>query len=165
MATANVPRASSFHPLPVIGHPPAFYDRHIKEAEQSGNVHARASHKVGYYVTAALDPKRSWDDRVHCLKHAMKHYCSSPPDADGPLAQFYTKLCELLRRHGGVIALQATRKFHEDLLKRNQKGEPRSKLEEEAEDFFTSLFGHDRCPEWCSREAASQIAAIRDYWI
>jgi hypothetical protein len=35
----------------------------------------------------------------------------------------------------------------------------------EAEDFFSSLFGRDRAPEWCSREAASQIAAIRDYWI
>ena len=44
-------------------------------------------------------------------------------------------------------------------------GTPRSTIEDEADDFFTALLGHERTPEWCTREVAEQIARIRDQWV
>src|SRR4051794_31756316 len=163
MATAM--RTGTFHPLPVIGHPQAFYDRHIEEAEKAGNSHAKASYKVGQYVTAGLDPKRSWEDKIFMFKRAMERYCSAPKDADEGVRAFYQKMCELVRRHAGVEAVHAARKLHEDLNRKLKEGKSRGDLEEEAEQFFLHLFGHERCPGWCSKEAAAQIAEIRDYWI
>ena len=77
------PKLGSFHPLPVIGHPPAFYERHVKQAEAAGDVHARASHKVGQYVTEAIDPKLPWEQKLKCFRHALKHYSAAPDGADG----------------------------------------------------------------------------------
>jgi hypothetical protein len=163
MATAL--RTGSFHPLPVIGHPPAFYQKHVEQAEKAGDMHAKASHKVGHYVTAGLDPAKPWSEKIHCFCHALKHYTTAPPDADSHVLSFYQKLGDLVRRHAGVEGLHAARKFHEDAQKRLRAGTDRGALEDEAEQFFSGLLGHERCPNWCSREAFTQIAEIRDYWI
>src|SRR5215211_2773626 len=86
-----------FHPLPVIGHPEAWYQRHIDQAEKSGDVHARASFKVGLHVTAGLEPKMLWDGKMRHFRHALKHYCAPPGDADESVKAFYQKLCDLTR--------------------------------------------------------------------
>jgi hypothetical protein len=57
-------QAGSFHPLPVIGHPATWYEKHIQQADAAGDVHARASHKVGQYVTEGLDPKVPWEHKL-----------------------------------------------------------------------------------------------------
>ena len=153
-----------FNPLPVIGHPEAWYQRHIDQAEKTGDVHARAAHKVGLHVTAGLEPKMLWDGKMRHFRHAFKHYCAPPPDSDDTVKAFYHKLCELTRRHASHEALVAARREHETLLKRLQTGTPREVLENEAEDFFTHLFGHERCPDWCTKDVAAQIEKLRDYW-
>lgn len=158
-------RTGSFHPLPVIGHPAAWYERHIKQAEAAGDVHARASHKVGQYITEAIDPKVPWEHKIKCFKHAMKHHCHAPEGSDEHLQTFYRKLCELVRRHAGQEALHAAQRFHLDAMKRVNAGTPRSTVEDEADDFFMSLLGHDRTPEWCGKEVADQIARIREQWV
>ena len=158
-------QTGSFHPLPVIGHPPAWYDRHIKQAEQAGDVHARASHKVGQYVTEGIDPKLPWAHKVKCFRHAMKHYCVAPEGADEHLRTFYQKLGDLVRRHASTEAVHAAQKFHAEANKRLQAGTPRATIEDEADDFFLGLLGHERTPEWCNRECSEQIARIRQQWV
>jgi hypothetical protein len=164
MATA-LQRNGSFHPLPVIGHPAAWYERHIKQAEESGDAHARASHKVGQYVTEGIDPKLPWEHKVKCFKHALKHHCAPPEGADESLKMFYGKLCELVRRNASNEALHAAQRFHQDASRRVASGTPRATVEDEADDFFMTLLGHERTPEWCTRDAAEQIAKIRQLWV
>ncbi len=158
-------KTGSFHPLPVIGHPPAFYERHIKLAEQAGDVHARASHKVGQYVTEGIDPKLPWQHKLKCFKHAIKHHCVAPEGADDHLRAFYSKLTDLVRRRASTEAIHAAQRFHADATKRLQAGVARPALEDEADDFFLAMLGHDRAPDWCTREAADQIARIRNQWV
>ena len=158
-------KSGSFHPLPVIGHPPAFYERHIKQAEASGDVHARASHKVGQYVTEAVDPKLPWEHKMKCFRHALKHYCTPPAGADEPLKVFYGKLCELVRRNASNEALHAAQRFHQEATKRVSAGTPRATIEDEADAFFMALLGHERTPDWCTPDAAERIARIRQQWV
>jgi hypothetical protein len=165
VAGAVALRTGAFHPMPVIGHPPAFYERHIKQAEAAGDVHARASQKVGQYVTEGIDPKLPWEHKLKCFKHALKHHSVAPEGADELLTAFYKKLGEVVRRHAGTEALHAAQKFHIDAMKRLNAGTPRATIEDEADEFFTLLLGHERTPDWCSRELAEQIARIRDQWV
>lgn len=162
---ANALQSGSFHPLPVIGHPAAWYERHIRQAEESGDRHARASHKVGQYVTEGIDPKLPWEHKIKCFRHALKHHCVTPEGADEHLKTFYNKLCDLVRRHAGTEALHAAQRFHIDALKRLNSGTARAAIEDEADDFFLALLGHDRTPDWCTREVAEQIARIREQWV
>jgi hypothetical protein len=160
----SMPSTGFFHPLPVIGHPEAWYKRHIEQAEKTGDVHARASYKVGLHVTAGLNHGASVEEKFRHFRHALKHYCSPPPDSDDAVKSFYQKLCDLTRRHASHEALLAARKEHESLMKRLQSGTPREQLEEEAETFFLQLLGHERCPEWCTKDVAPQVEKLRDYW-
>ena len=157
-------KSGSFHPLPVIGHPPAWYERHIKQAEAAGDVHARASHKVGQYVTEGIDPKLPWEHKVKCFRHAMKHYAVAPEGADEALQGFYRKLGDLIRRNASNEAVHAAQRFSTEATKRAASGESRATIEDEADDFFTHLLGHERTPDWCTKEAADQIARIRQQW-
>ena len=158
-------KTGAFHPLPVIGHPPAWYERHIHQAEAAGDVHARASHKVGQYVTEGLDPKASWDHKIKCFRHALKHHCVAPDGADEHLQAFYKKLADLVRRHASTEALHAAQRFHADATRRLNSGTPRATIEDEADDFFTHMLGHERTPEWCTKEAADHVAGIRQQWV
>src|SRR5438067_9134086 len=119
--TAHPPRAhaarapvGTFHPLPVIGHAEAFYLKHIEQAEAAGDRHARAAHKVGQYVTAAINPKMAWDDKMKRFYHCLDKYCVPPHTADESLRAFYQKLGDLVRRHAGQEALASARKHHDE---------------------------------------------------
>jgi hypothetical protein len=158
-------KSGSFHPLPVIGHAPAWYERHIKQAEASGDVHARAAHKVGQYVTEGIDPKLPWEHKLKCFKHALKHHCHAPAGSDETLVVFYGKLSELVRRNAGNEALHQAQRFHQDALVRVNAGTPRAEIEDEADTFFASLLGHERQPEWCTKDHADQIARILQQWV
>jgi hypothetical protein len=127
-------------------------------------VHARASHKVGQYVTEAIDPNMPWEHKAKCFKHALKHYSAAPEGADEHLRTFYRKLGDLVRRHAGTEALHAAQRFHADATRRANAGESRDAIADEADAFFINLLGHERTPEWCTREIADQIARIRQQW-
>ena len=154
-----------FHPLPVIGHPEAFYLKHIQQAEASGDPHARASHKIGQHVTSALDPKLSWEQKHKRFVHCLHHYCVAPPDADEGIRGFYQKLADLVRRHAGQEALHLARARHGEYQRRLRAGESRDAIENDAELFFPTLLGHETRPEWCGSEAWNQISGLRDQWV
>src|SRR5688500_3123803 len=97
----------TIHPLPVIGHPEPWYEKHIKQAEQSQDPHARASHKVGLHVTRALSPTMPWEEKYRHCHHALKHYGQAPPGADASIRTFYGKLADVVRRYAGQEALKA----------------------------------------------------------
>jgi hypothetical protein len=158
-------RNGSFHPLPVIGHAAAWYDRHVQQADAAGDVHARASHKVGQYVTEAIDPKAPWDHKIKCFKHALKHYSVAPEGADESLKGFYKKLGDVVRRYAGNEALHEAQRFNAAAQKRVGQGVERASVEDEADDFYTHLMGHERTPEWCTPDVAEQIARLRQQWV
>lgn len=159
-------RPGYFHPLPVIGHPEAFYAKHAKEAEAAGNTHARAAHKVGQYVTLGLDRNLPIDRKLRDFCHALSHYCTAPPDADESLKVFYGKLRDLVRRHAGQEALRLAREKHDEFRRRLAKGESRDSLTDEAELFFPKLLGHcHESPDWMSKEAWQQIRLLENQWV
>jgi hypothetical protein len=164
MAISSQPR--HFHPLPVIGHPEAFYVKHVRQAEAAGDVHARASHKVGQYVTLALDKQKSWEEKFELFCHALKRYCTAPENADEGLVTFYAKLGETVRRYAGQEAMRLARQEHDRYTLRAKSGESRETLAEEAEIFFPKLLGHCHgCPAWFNKEAWNQIRLLENQWI
>ena len=72
MATAHETR--QFHPLPVIGYPEAYYAKHIKDADSHGDKIAHEAYKVGQYITLALDPHLSWEEKLKYFRHALKRH-------------------------------------------------------------------------------------------
>ena len=155
----------SFHPLPVIGHPAGWYGRHIEQAEAAGDIHARASHKVGRYVTEAIDPKSPWDHKIKCFKHALKHYAVAPEGADEQLRSFYKKLGDVIRKYASNEALHEAQRFNTEVQKRAAQGTDRSALEDDADDFYTALLGRERTPEWCTPDVAERISKLRQQWV
>ena len=157
-------QAHSFHPMPVIGHPTAWYARHIEAAELAGDIHAKACHKVGAYATEGINPKGTWDHKIKCFKHAMKHYCVAPPDADESLRTFYKKLADVVRKHASNEALHEAQRFNTEAQKRAAQGTDRATLEDDADDFYTALMGHERTPDWCTPDVAERISKLRQQW-
>jgi hypothetical protein len=156
----------SFHPLPVIGHPEPWYEKHIKQAEQSQDPHARASHKVGLHVTRALSPTMPWEEKYRHFHHAVKHHCQAPPGADAAIRAFYGKLADVVRRYAGQEALKVVRRQHEQYLRRVQSGVSRDAIADEAELFFPDFVGHGHdAPDWINAESWHQIRAIEAQWI
>ena len=161
------PHQHRFHPLPVIGHPHAWYEKHIKQADQLGDVHARASHKVGLYITDALDPKLSWSDKLRHFKHVLEKHCTAPAGADESLQTFYHKLADLVRRYASQEAIRLVRHQHEKYMNRlRQGGATREAIADEADTFFPEFIGHDHdCPAWFTPPAWEQMRQIEAQWI
>jgi hypothetical protein len=163
MATAQ---QQAFHPLPVIGYPETYYAKHIQHADKAGDPHAHAAYKVGQYVTLSLDQKIDWDEKIRYIKHTIKHHCTCPPEGDESVKDFYHRLCELVKRHAGQEALRLARAEDDSYSLRVDTGTPREEIEEEADVFFSKLMGHtDTPPEYFTKEAWTQLKAIRDKWI
>ena len=59
-------------PLPEIGHPEAYYAKQVHLADRVGDRHAHEAYKVGQYVTLALDPHLSWEEKLKYFRHALK---------------------------------------------------------------------------------------------
>lgn len=158
--------AHRFHPLPVIGHPQSYYDKHVRLAEQAGDVHARAGHKAGGHITAALDAKLSWDEKLRLFCHALSHHCVAPPDADEVIRAYYQKLADLVRRYVGQEALKLIRHEHEKYLHRLKRGDSPEAVADEADLFFPRFIGHSHdCPHWFTAETWTQIQTFESRWI
>jgi hypothetical protein len=154
-----------FHPLPVIGHPETWYTKHIEQAEAAGNPLARCSFKVGQYVTLALDPKRSWEEKVKYFRHCLKHHCTAREDADPETVAFCQKLRALVLRYASQEARRTAHQEHDGYSMRLDMGVSRDTLAEEAEVFFPNVLGHGPCPDYLTAEAFKEICALRDRWI
>lgn len=154
-----------FHPLPVIGHPEAWYVKHIEIADASSDRLTRASFKVGQYVTLALDPKRSWEEKVKFFRHALKHHCTAAETADPETVGFCQKLKALVLRYASQEARRAAHQEHDGYSMRLDMGVGREALAEEAEVFFPNILGHGPCPDYLTPEAFKEICTLRDRWI
>ena len=163
MAMAQQPR--QFHPLPVIGYPETYYAKHIQQADAAGDTLAHNAYKVGQYVTLGLDPRQPWEEKVKCFRHTLKHHCVPPVDADGESEAFYAKLRDLACRYASNEALRVARQEHDAYTMRQELGESRDVLVEEAEVFFPTILGHGECPDWCSPGVWKQLCTLRDQWI
>ncbi|HSU66846.1 MAG TPA: hypothetical protein VLJ39_08245 [Tepidisphaeraceae bacterium] len=163
MAITHSPR--HFHPLPVIGHPEEWYKKHIEQAEAAGESLARCSFKVGQYVTLALQPRRTWEEKAKHFHHALKHHCVPPHDADAETVAFCQKLHAVVVRYASQEALRLARDEHTGYSMRLEMGVTKDVLADEADIFFPRLLGHGGRPEFLSEEAYQQIKSLRDHWI
>ena len=51
--------------MPEIGHPESYYAKRVHMADEAQDVHAHEAYKVGQYVTLAMDPNLSWDEKLN----------------------------------------------------------------------------------------------------
>ncbi|HSZ59260.1 MAG TPA: hypothetical protein VK797_26700 [Tepidisphaeraceae bacterium] len=163
MALAQKPQR--FHPLPVIGYPESYYAKHIKQADDAGDIMAHNAHKVGQYVTLGLDQKRDWEERTKYFKHTLKNHCLAPNDADEQTSAFYQKLQDLVRRYASQEARRMARQENDSYNMRLEMGVPRETLVEEAEVFFPKILGHGGSPEYFTDEVYNEIRTLRDKWV
>ncbi len=152
--------------LPEIGQPESYYARKVHEADRTGDTNLREAHKVGQYVTLAMDPALSWEQKLKYFIHALRRHCNPPPVPDEATWVFYRDLAELIRSHCGKEALRLAM-YEDDLYDQRQKlGVRREQIECEAELFFARLLGSsNKCPEYFDEEDWQQLKMIRDQWI
>jgi hypothetical protein len=153
-------------PMPEIGHPESYYAKRVHMADEAYDVHAHEAAKVGQYVTLAMDPSLSWDDKLKYFRHALKRHCQPPPFPDDDVWMFYRNLADLVRRYCGYEALRLASAEDDLYAARLSMGQSREKIEDDAETFFGKLLGPgDQCPDWFSEEDWLQLKMIRDQWI
>jgi hypothetical protein len=160
-----IAQKQQFRPLPVIGYPEAYYAKHIKQADDAGDIMAHNAHKVGQYVTLGVDPKRGWEEKAKYFKHTIKHHTNAPADADEETKAFYKKLRDLICRYASQEVRRLARQEHDSYSMRLEMGVPRDTLIDEAEVFFPSLLGHGPCPEYFTPEAFAELKLLRDKWV
>jgi hypothetical protein len=152
--------------LPEIGQSEAWYSKHIHQAEADEDNCAREAYKVGQYITLALDPHLTWEEKLKYFHHALKRHCTPPASAEEPVATFYWKLAEMVRQYCGQEALRLASAQDDVFATRLGLGASREELEDEAEEFFTQLVpAGEQCPAWFSDQDYSQLKMIRDQWI
>ncbi|HVT90693.1 MAG TPA: hypothetical protein VHD56_17695 [Tepidisphaeraceae bacterium] len=164
--SAMVQPPGQLPPMPEIGRPESYYAKVVHLAEQQGQTHLRESAKVGQYVTLALDPSLSWDEKLKYFRHALKRHCNPPAYPDDNVWMFYRELAALVRQHCGQEALRLASAEDDMYAARVQMGQERTAIDDEAEQFFLNLMSTiDQRPEWFNEEDWSQLKLIRDQWI
>jgi hypothetical protein len=159
-------QSRQFPPMPEIGKPESYYAHNVHQADRLGDVHAHEAHKVGQYVTLAMDPHLTWEEKLKYLKHALKRHCVPPPYPDDDVWMFYQQLADLVRQYAGQEALRLASVEDDLYAARVSMGQSREKIEDEAEEFFGKLLGAgDSCPEWFNEPDWAQLKLIRDQWI
>jgi len=153
-------------PLPEIGRPESYYAKLVHRADKAGDVHAHEAAKVGQYITLALDPHLTWEEKLKYFKHALKRHCVPPPYPDDDVWMFYQQLADLVRQYAGQEALRLASLEDDLYAARLSMGQAREKIEDDAEHFFLRLLGTgDTCPDWFNETDWSQLKLIRDQWI
>ena len=152
-------------PMPEIGRPESYYAKLSHEAERNADRHAREAHKVGQYVTLAMDPHLTWEEKLKYFQHAIKRHCQPPPFPDDEVWMFYRQLADLVRQHAGQEALRLASTEDDMYAARLAMGQTRDKIMEDAEVFFGRLVPFEFNPEWFNEEDYRQLKMIRDQWI
>jgi hypothetical protein len=153
-------------PMPEIGRPESYYAKLGHEADKIGDRHSREAYKVGQYVTLAMDPHLTWEEKLKYFQHAIKRHCQPPPYPDDDVWMFYKQLSDLVRQHSGYEALRLASTEDDLYAARVSMGQSRERIEDDAEGFFGKLLGRmDVCPEWFNESDWAQLKMIRDQWI
>ena len=151
-------------PLPQIGHPEAYYAKQVHLADRNSDRHSHEANKVGQYVTLALDPHLTWDEKLKYFRHALKRHCVPPPLPDDDVWTFYRGLADLVRQHAGQEALKLASQEDDLYAARLAMGQTREHIEDEAEEFFARLVPSE-CPDYYNEDDFNQLKLIRDQWI
>ena len=151
-------------PLPEIGHPESYYAKLVHRADAAGNKHAHEAYKVAQYITLAIDPHLTWEEKLKYFQHALKRHCVPPPLPDDDVWVFYRGLADLVRQHAGQEALKLASNEDDLYAARLAMGQTREHIEDEAETFFGRLCPGE-CPEWFNEDDYNQLKLIRDQWI
>src|SRR5581483_3658578 len=61
---ARMMQSRQLPPMPEIGRPESYYAKLSHEADRVGDRHAREANKVGQYVTLAMDPHLTWEEKL-----------------------------------------------------------------------------------------------------
>jgi hypothetical protein len=158
--------AETFPPMPEIGHPESYYARLVRRAERHNDVHAREAAKVGQYLTLALDPALSWQQKLRYFRHALARHCVPPPLAGELCWTFYHELSGLVREQAGREALRLASAEDDLYAARLSMGQDREKIASEAELFFANLLtDFSKCPEWFDHDDYDQLKLLRDQWM
>jgi hypothetical protein len=155
-----------FPPMPEVGKPETYYAKMVHRADKDGDVFSHEANKVGQYITLALDPRLSWEQKLRYVQHALKRHCNPPPFPDDDVWMFYKQLADLVRQYAGQEALRIACQEDDLYAARLAMGQTREKIADDAEEFFGRLVPHDdHCPEWFNEEDFRQIKMIRDQWV
>ena len=158
------PYTHNFPPMPEIGHPESWYAKRVHEADKRGDLYAHEAYKVGQYITLALDPRLSWEEKLRYFRHALKRHCQPPPLPDDEVWAFYGNLAALVRSYAGREALRIASTEDDMYAARETMGQNLERIEDDAEVFFARLIP-DHCPDWFDEEDYEQLKIIRDQWI
>lgn len=158
------PSTHNFPPMPDIGRPESWYAKRVHEADRLGDTYAHEAYKVGQYITLALDPHLSWEQKLRYFRHALKRHCQPPPLPDEEVWAFYRNLAALVREFAGREALRIASTEDDMYAARDSMGQSLEQIEDDAEVFFARLIP-DHCPDWFDEEDYEQLKLIRDQWI
>lgn len=154
--------------MPEIGRPESFYAKLVHKADKAGEIHSHEAYKVGQYVTLAMDPHLTWEEKLKYFRHAIKRHCNPPPYPDDEVWMFYQQLADLVRQYAGQECLRLASLEDDLYAARLSMGQSREKIEDDAETFFGRLLGTgagEACPDWFNESDWSQLRLIRDQWI
>ena len=154
-----------FPAMPEIGRPEAYYAKMVHRADKAGDQFAHEAYKVGQYVTLAMDPHLTWEQKLKYITHALKRHCQPPPFPDDEVWMFYRQLADVVRQHAGQEALRIASMEDDMYAARLGMGQSRDKIAEDAEVFFANLVPGEQTPGWFNEEDYAQLKLIRDQWI
>ena len=154
-----------FPVMPEIGHPETYYAKMVHRADKVGDTFAHETYKVGQYVTLAMGPHLTWEQKLKYLQHALKRHCQPPPFPDDSVWMFFRQLADLVRQYAGQEALRIACTEDDLYAARLAMGQYREKICEEAEMFFFRLIPSEGTPEWFNEEDYRQLKMIRDQWV
>ena len=155
-----------FPPMPEIGHSESYYAKIARAADRDGNQHLHESSKVGQYISLALDPALSWEQKLRYFQHALRRHCIPPQFAGDDAWLFYHNLADLVRENCGREALRIASKEDDFYAARLDMGQSKEKIEAEAEEFFDRITsGLNTCPDWFLPTDWDQLKLIRDQWV
>jgi hypothetical protein len=152
--------------LPEIGHPESYYAKLAHSADKVGDVHAHEAAKVGQYITLAMNPALSWEEKLKYFRHALRRHCQPPQFPDENAWLFYRQLAELVRQYAGTEALRIASQEDDLYAARLSLSQTREQIEDEAESFFAKIMGSgDERADWFNETDWAQLKLIRDQWI
>jgi hypothetical protein len=154
-----------FPPMPEIGHPETYYAKMVHRADKVGDTFAHEAYKVGQYVTLAMSPHLTWEQKQKYLQHAIKRHCNPPPFPDDEVWMFFRQLADLVRQYAGQEALRLACQEDDLYATRVSMGQTREAIADEAEVFFRRLMTMEHCPEWFNEDDFRQLKMIRDQWV
>ena len=154
-----------FPPMPEVGLPEAWYAKMVHRADKAGDTYAHEAYKVGQYITLAMNPALTWEQKLKYLQHALKRHFNPPPFPDDDVWMFYRSLADLVRQYAGQEALRIACKEDDFYARRLQMGQIRDKIADDAGLFFRKLISMEHCPEYFNEEDFRQLKMIRDQWV